>query len=242
MSDSRRIPASRDLPEEWLRPYQTNIVDEVGLRPARDRRRSRRLILVLLPAVLALLAATAFTTYALTREPTHLESIGCFETASLDANTTIVIADGRDPAVICGELWQQGVVGDAPAPERLTACVLESGAVGVFPSTTGVSTCAGLGLAAVPASYARERKRFAALRSAILAELGEPASGSSRGSSKCLPEQAARVIVRRELDAHGYKQWDIEVAGDGFTAERPCAEVAFDGKRRTVTLIPVWRR
>ena len=241
MSDSRRIPASRDLPEQWLRRYQTYLVSEVGPQPARERRRRRRLLLVLVPAVLALLAATAFTTYALTREPTHIESIGCFETPSLDANTTIVNADGRDPVVICGELWQQGVVGDAPAPERLTACVLESGVVAVFPST-GASTCADLGLAAVPASYARERKRFAALRSAILAELGEPASGASRGSSKCLAEQPARTIVRRELDAHGYRQWDIEVAGDGFTAERPCAEVAFDGKTRTVTLIPVWRR
>jgi hypothetical protein len=240
MSDSIRIPASRSLPEEWLRRYGTYLVGEVGLQPARERRRRRRLMLVLGPAVLALLAATAFTTYALTREPTHLESIGCFETASLDANTTIVNTDGRAPAVICRELWQQGVVGQAPAPEQLAACVLESGAIGVFPGTRG-STCARLGLAPVPASYARERKRFAALRSAIIAELGEPASGSTRGSSKCVGEQAARVVVRRELDAHGYNQWGIEVAGEGFTAERPCSEVAFEGKQRTVILIPVHR-
>jgi hypothetical protein len=171
--------------------------------------------------------------------PTHLESIGCFETADLRANTAIVNADGRDPVAICTELWDRGAVGNVPPPARLTACVLETGAIGVFPGSSA-NTCEELGLAALRASYAAEAKRFAKLRDAIVAQLGEPASGSSLGTPKCVPKQAARTIVRRELDEHGYSDWQIEVAGEDFTAERPCAEVAFDGKRKAVTLIPVW--
>lgn len=234
-----RIPASRSLPEEWLQRYQTYLVSEVRLQPALQRRRRRRLALALVPAIIVLLSATAFTTYALTRDPTHLESIGCFETADLRANTAIVDADGRSPVAICAELWQQGDMGGAPPPERLTACVLEGGAIGVFPSS-GADTCAQLGLATLSASYAAEGKRFAALRKAIVAQLGAPASGSSRGSPKCIHEAEARKLVRRELDAHGYSDWQIETAGAGFTAERPCAEAAFEGKRKAVILVPVW--
>jgi hypothetical protein len=100
----QRIPASRSLPDEWLQRYQAYLVGEVRLQPALQRRRRRRFALALVPAVVVLLAATAFTTYVLIREPTHLESIGCFETASLRANTAIVDADGRSPVAICAEL------------------------------------------------------------------------------------------------------------------------------------------
>jgi hypothetical protein len=104
------------------------------------RRRRRRLALILVPAVLAALAVTGFTTYALTREPAHLESVGCFETAELDGNIAVVSADGRSPTAICAELWRQGAMGPGPAPDRLAACVLETGAVGVFPGS-GKDTC-----------------------------------------------------------------------------------------------------
>jgi hypothetical protein len=39
-------------------------------------------------------------------------------------------------------------------------------------------------------------------------------------------------------DAHGYQSWTIEVAGDGFTAERPCAEPGIDDGRKAVLLVP----
>lgn len=234
-----QVRASHSLPEEWLRRYEAYLVSEVRLQQARRKRRRRRLALAIVPAAVVLLAATAFTTYALTREPTHLESIGCYDGASLSANTTVVEADGRTPIAICADLWRQGVMGDASTPERLAACVLQSGAVGVFPSS-GADTCAQLGLADVPASFAAESKRFAALRRAIIAQLGEPASGSSPRSATCIGETQARAIVRRELDAHGYGEWQIEVGGDGFTAERPCAEIHFDGKRRAAMLVAVW--
>src|SRR5262245_46786661 len=103
MNDQLPIPQTRELPARWMELRKEHLLGELALQPAAERRR-RRLTLVLIPAAITLLAATAFTTYALTREPTHLESVGCFDRADLEANTAIVNADGRDPAVICAEV------------------------------------------------------------------------------------------------------------------------------------------
>jgi hypothetical protein len=238
MNDETRIPAQRDLPPGRLQQRKEHLVSEVSMWNRTARRRRRRLVLVLVPAVVAVLAVTGFTTYALTREPTHLESVGCYETAEFDGNIAVINADGRDPTAICAELWRQGDMGPGPAPERLAACVLETGAVGVFPSS-GAGTCEQLGLADLPPTYAAEAERFAALRDAIVAKLGAPPSGTSEGDLKCVREEEARAFIRQELEAHGYVDWDIEVIGDGF-AGRPCAEVSvgFDGEGKVVFLVP----
>lgn len=183
MTDKLRIPDRRDLPATWIERHRNYLLDELVRRPAVGRRR-RRLVTVLVPAVVILLAATAFTTYSLTREPKHLESVGCFDRASLSANTAIVSADGRDPVAICSEVWKQGALG-THMPKQLAAWVLQTGAIGVFPRT-GPDTCGALGLAPLPASYAAEAKRFAALQSAIVARLGAPASGSSKRGRECV--------------------------------------------------------
>jgi hypothetical protein len=237
MNDDTRIPAHRDLPPGRLQLRKEHLVREVAMWDRAAQRRRRRLALVLVPAVLALLTAAGFTTYALTREPSHLESVGCFETAELDGNIAIVNADGRGPTAICAELWRQGDMGPGPAPKSLAACVLETGAVGVFPSS-GKDTCEQLGLADLPPTYAAEAERFAALRDAIAAELGAP-YGSTERDPKCLREEEARGLVRGELDARGYEDWSIAVIGGGFT-ESPCAAVGlgFDGERKVVFLVP----
>jgi hypothetical protein len=238
MNDETRIPAHRDLPPGRLLERKEHLVREVSMWEGAARRRRRRLALVLVPAVVAVLAVTGFTTYALTREPTQLQSIGCFETAELGGNITVVDADGRDPTAICAELWRRGVMGDGPPPEKLAACVLETGPVGVFPSL-GVDTCEQLGLADLPLTYAAEAARFAALRDAIEEHLGIPPSGTSEGDLKCLSEEQTRSFVRQELDAHGYEDWGMEVIGDGF-AGRPCTTVSvgFDGEQKVVFLVP----
>jgi hypothetical protein len=238
MTDELFIPPERDLPPGRLLRRKEHLVSELSVWDRAARRRRRRVVLILIPAVIVLLGLTGFTTYALIREPTHLESIGCFETAELDGNIAVVNADGRDPTAICADLWREGAMGHGPAPESLAACVLTTGPVGVFPSS-GDDTCEQLGLADLPPTYAAEGRRFAELRDAILDHLGEPASGSSLGSPKCVGEEEARAVVRRELDAHGYADWGIELSQE-FTAERPCAEASFDGKEKTVVLIPVW--
>jgi hypothetical protein len=237
MNDEPRIPAQRDLPPGRLQLQKEHLVGELTMWERAAQRRRRRLALVLVPAVLALLAVTGFTTYALTREPSHLESVGCFETAELDGNIAVVNADGRGPTAICAELWRQGDMGAGPAPKSLAACVLETGAVGVFPSS-GKDTCEQLGLADLPPTYAAEAERLAALRDAIAAELGA-SYGSTERDSKCLREEEARALARHELAARGYEDWSIEVIGDGFT-ESPCTAVGlgFDGERKVVLLVP----
>jgi hypothetical protein len=237
MTDGLFVSTERDLPPGRLQRRKEHLVSEVTLWDRAARRRRRRALLVLVPAVVVLLGVTGFTTYALTREPTHLESVGCFETAGLDGNVAIVSADGRPPTAICAELWQQGAMGDRAAPNNLAACVLDTGAIGVFPSSGG-STCERLGLADLPPTYAAERKRFAELRDAIVAHIGEPPTDSSPSTLTCVSEADARALVRRELDAHGYGDWGIEVPGDGYAGERPCLQVAFDGERRVVLLVP----
>ncbi|HEX6662333.1 MAG TPA: hypothetical protein VF025_01550 [Gaiellaceae bacterium] len=157
MSERLRIPTRRELPAAWIERRRSHLLAELAGRLAASRRR-RRIVIALVPAVLVLLAATAFTTYAVTREPTHLESIGCYDRASLGANTAIVSADGRDPVTICAAVWRQGALG-TNVPKQLEACVLQTGAIGVFPRSDGGDTCGSLGLARLPASYAAHAKR-----------------------------------------------------------------------------------
>ena len=188
-----------------------------------------------MPALLVLLAATAFTTYKLTRHPAHLESVGCYDRASLSANTAVVGADGRDPVAICADVWHQGALGQ-PVPRHLEACVLQTGAIGVFPGT-----CSSLGLAPLPASYRAQAKRFTSLQNVIVARLGTPASGSSTRGPQCLGRAAAERFVRRALDARGYADWHVKVSAGSFGASRPCAEPSFDTGARTVLLLPAGR-
>lgn len=227
-------PMERDLPSGQLQRRKEHLVSEVRAWDRTAKRRRRRLALILAPAALGVLVATGFTTYALVREPTHLESIGCYERASLDANVAVVGADERTPADICGEVWRTGGFGKEGASPALTACVLPTGAVGVFPGPD--TTCSDLGLAKIPASYTEQMEGFAGLQAAIVAKLGEPPSGSSRGGPECVPKDDARLIVKRELEIRGYSDWKVEIAGD-FTEARPCADVSFDTGGKTVILV-----
>jgi hypothetical protein len=127
------------------------------------------------------------------------------------------------------------VVGE-PVPAHLAACVLSTGPVGVFPSE-GAETCEQMGLADLSAEGEAESRRFVRMRDAVYARLGSPASGSSRRSGPCVGEERARAIVLEELASHGYEGWSVETAGEGFTADRPCAEVSFDGGSRIAILL-----
>ena len=226
------IPPERDFPSGQHERRAKHLVRELT-----TSRRHRRLVLSLVPAVAILLtAATGFTAYTLLRtEPTHLESIGCYDRASIGGNVTVVSPDGRGPVAQCRDLWEQGVVGE-PMPAELAACVLSSGPVGVFPSA-GDHTCERMGLADLSAEGEAESRRFVRMRDAIYARLGSPASGSSRRSGPCVGEERARAIVVEELARHGYEGWSVKTAGQEFTAERPCAEASFDGGTKTAFLL-----
>jgi hypothetical protein len=226
------VPAERDFPRGHQERRARHLVRELSAT-----RRRRRLVLTLVPAVVVLLtAATGFTAYALLRtEPSHFDSIGCYDRPDLSANVTIVSADGSGAVAQCRALWAKGAIAQ-PVPAELAGCVLSTGPVGVFPST-GDQTCELMGLADLSAEGEAESRRFIRMRDAVYAQVGTPPSGSSRGSSHCVSEQRARAIVRRQLDAHGYRDWTIETGGGfGFSAERPCTDVSFDGTTKSVHL------
>jgi hypothetical protein len=220
------IPAERDFPHGRQEQRARQLVRELSAA-----RRRRRLALTLVPAVIVLLtAATGFTAYTFLREdPSHFESIGCFDRADLGANVSVVSPDGRSAVEQCRDLWQEGAVAvGQPVPAKLAACVLNTGPVGVFPSMDD-QTCERLGLADLSVAGEVEGRRFVRMRNAIYARIGTPASGSSRGSSHCVGEERAHVIVRRVLDAHGYSDWTVRTVGEAFSRDRPCADVSFDG-------------
>ena len=193
----------------------------------RSRRSMRRRLVVALAALGVVLTASGFGAYALTRdEPTHFDSIGCFEKADLGANAAIVGVDGRSPTEICAEVWATGGFGPGRAVPALQACVLETGAVGVFPGS-GAEVCNRLGIAALGPGYEAKAARFAALRDDIVA-----------GLQRCVGEEGARAVVRGELNAHGFAGWRFELVAP-FTAERPCAELGgLDVERKRVVVVP----
>jgi hypothetical protein len=226
-----KIPAERDFPRGHQERRARHVVRELS-----GIRRRRRLVLTIVPAVLVLLtAATGFTAYSLLRtEPSHFESIGCYDRADLGGDVTVVSADGRGAVAQCRELWDAGAVGEQ-RPPRLAACVLATGPIGVFPSVDD-RTCERMGLADLSQQGEAESQRFVRMRNAVYAKIGTPASGSSRGSSHCVGEARARTIIRQILDMHGYADWKIAMAEDGFAPDRPCADVSFDGGTRTALL------
>lgn len=228
MTDDPFIPAERDLPPGRLQRRKEHLVREVAFSSGRRGSRRRRWLLgALVPAAVLLLGATGIGTYVLTRDATHLESVGCYATADLGADTTIVSADGRDPVAICTDLWAHGAVGQGAAPAALAACVLPSGAVGVFPAA-GPKTCNSLGLAKLADGFAADAARVADLSGAVTARL----------AIDCVGEDEARGLVQEELAARGFGAWRVEVAGEGYSAGRPCTQFATDASSRLALLLP----
>lgn len=105
-----------------------------------DRRRQRRRRAVVAAVALAAAAATAAAILVSTRRPTQVSAVGCFTEAATAADTTVVSATGSNPVDPCRQLWEAGDMDpDVTSPDEvppLVACVLESGAVGVFPTTS----------------------------------------------------------------------------------------------------------
>jgi hypothetical protein len=238
------IPAARDFPRGHHELRARHLVRELT-----TTRRRRRLMLTLVPAVVVLLtAATGFTAYSLLRtEPSHFDTIGCYERVPADpndtdremrGNITVVSSDGRGAIEQCRELWEQGAMGQ-PVPRELAACVLDTGPIGVFPSA-GPGTCERMGLADLSARGQAESKRFVRMRDAIYAQIGTPASGTSRRSGPCVGPAQAESVVRRALDAHGFTEWKIATLPGGGDPPQSCAEVAFDGRAKTAQIFPQW--
>jgi hypothetical protein len=193
------------------------------LRRLGDARR-RRVYLVPVVAVAVLGAGTL--AWALSRGPTQHLSIGCYAVIDLQSRAAVVPATEASPVETCEQLWLDGAFGKPPPP--LEACVLPSGAVGVFPSPGGDS-CQRLSLAPVPAG-GEPPSALVELQDALVDAF----------LARCLSEPQARRLVLDELRRLDLEDWRV-VASGRFTSSRPCASLGFDEEQREVSLVPIPR-
>lgn len=229
-------PPERDFPAGRLQLRKERLVSDISaasMAPAAGRSR-RVLATAIAVGTAAVLAAAAYAGYVLTRPATQLESIGCYESASLTADTAVVPSGSASPVAACANIWSSAF----PAAERPTnfaACVLDSGAIAVFPVQSTAEPCAQLGLprlAQTPQTQ-RDARQFARLKADLDAIFAGPT---------CLSFDTARSRTRSALEANGLSSWQIVpgegVAGEGFSSQRPCAGLAFDTAARTIILVP----
>lgn len=176
------------------------------------------------------------TTTAPTAEEV-VNGVSCHSDASLESGFVLMLpSDGRPPVDLCAQGWARNEFGteEVPRGEPLVACVPpEREAVWVLPGTPDL--CGRLGLFELPSGYEEAARAFARMRDEMIARFPEP-------GENCLSERTARVVARRILDSHGYEDWRIEEglgeAGEGFSQQRPCADLAFSAARRVLTLVP----
>ncbi len=229
MKKPMSLPPDRDLPARRCQRRREHLVQEITA----SRRRVRPLVLAFAAATLVL-SATGFGAYALTREPTHVDSIGCYEQADLNSNVAVIGSASTDPVAACAALWRSGSLGSTTNVPPLTACVLDTGAVAVMPGQPSI--CEGLGIAALSADARHQLVRLGELRAALAERFGD-SSGSNRRTA-CVGEATAMRIVRAELKARGLTDWTIEITSP-FNAERRCASASIVPADRTITLIPI---
>jgi hypothetical protein len=110
----------------------------------------RVLVLAAAFAVAGILAAAAYAGYALTHGATPVPTIGCYESDSLDANTTVLTSGIHSPVAACAGTWASAFP-DSQPPASFAACVLPSGSIGVFPNDSG-DACKSLGLSEAKSS------------------------------------------------------------------------------------------
>ena len=211
-----------------------------AVSPAAGAGRPRRALRVAVLAGFAS-ASLAVAGYALVgRQPSKPHTVACFAAADLQADTVVVGVDADGPVATCARR-RDGGLGAPNAPLR--ACVLESGAVGVFPEAAERDVCVDLGLASVsapvptagrPTNPPDESARFMVFRDAVLPRLV---------GQGCIGAGPAEAIVREELGRAGLEGWTVVTGvgddGLGFSAERPCASLNFRPEVRTVELAPV---
>ena len=97
--------------------------------PAKFRRRRGPLLLA---AALAALLAIGASFAVLHRHPATSTVVGCYRALGREVRTNLVtLPMGVTPVDACTQAWRS--MFHAPAPTRLTECVIERGAIGVFP-------------------------------------------------------------------------------------------------------------
>jgi hypothetical protein len=198
-------------------------------REAPRRTWVRRRAWILVPALVVALSAAG---YGISRRVSKPLLVACYQQPSLKANRAEVPPIGRDPLSACRPLWKPGAKFNPAgrAVPSLTSCVLNSGAVGVFPSIAGSDTCRALGLAHPVEGDTKSDENQVVLK--VEGALAD------RFLSACLTRPEAIELARSELSRNGLHDWKV-VSNSPFTAQEPCASAAYDLDQRTITLIPV---
>ena len=203
--------------------------------------RSRRRLRVGIAAVATLGAAAGYALVA--RDATKTLDVACYSSPSIEAGFTVESADGRSPLDACAAAWRAGRIGAERVPPPLTACVLESGVVGVFPSLPSEDTCARLGipsLAPVPTTTrATTGSSPTTAAAGTVTDLRNVLSGEFL-SRPCLSPDEAAALAQREIARLGLAGWTVVASVTGpFPSDRPCASYGFDEEQRRVLLIPI---
>jgi hypothetical protein len=195
-------------------------MEEISRAAARARRRRWVVAAVVAPA--AVLASLGAAKAIEARKAQHPEQVGCYATASLDADTAIIRIDPRaqSPTEACARLWRSGAVQpDAETTPRLVACASpkQGVVVGVFPMPSP-DGCQRLGLAdlldsdgrPVPVRDADPAQPGEAERRATAKGLRE-AIDARVGAATCVPVAKVEPIVRDELRGRGLRGWKVLV-------------------------------
>lgn len=195
-------------------------------QPRRSPRRWARV--PVLVGVALLLAAAA---YVLTRPITEPLTVGCYRSASLDADRIVLPANADIPAdELCRAEWETGgeFATDSDEPPPLTECVLETGTIAVFPSVDDGDVCQALGLAPPDQPSDNGNQSIIELQDALV----------SRFLDECLDLPTATATVEEELARYGFTEWHV-ISNQPFTADRPCASLAIDPTTRSIELVPI---
>ncbi|WP_433331573.1 hypothetical protein [Spirillospora sp. CA-294931] len=223
------LPAERDLPRAAHQLRREHLMSEIT-EPGRRRvlRRGRWITGVSLAVVLTGGGAAVAASLMGGERVEQALGTGCYDRASLDADTTVIGDGGLDPVSACAELWSKGEVGDAEPPvPPLVACT-QGKSVGVFPGDA--RTCAKLGLTAARPLTAAEKAEARALitvRKKLADQTGR----------RCLPEKEALTTAQSLLASHGLKGWRVVAEGFGSGKPADCAMVGIlDVKTKTLPL------
>lgn len=195
--------------------------------PRLPRLRRRTYILILIP----LAGAIAAGAWALTHGASKHLSVGCYAAANLQARTVVVGGDEHAPVNACRTVWRRGDFGARVVPP-LQACLLPSGAIGVFPGPR--TTCRRLKLEPLTPQTVQPRSAAGVavrLKNTLVAAFL---------AKRCENRADAIATVRATIRRVGANGWTVQVNGP-FSSTRPCASLAFDELHNRVLLVPMPR-
>lgn len=192
----------------------------VPLRRARGRRRRW----VTGGAVVVVSAGLAAAAFLRQESPTNPLQLVCYPVAEDPPPALFDAPMGQDPIASCGELWMNGRIAFDGAPPPLTACVLDTGVIGVIPGDQRV--CAELGLANWVGALTDDEQNLLAFQEALFDNFAE----------RCVGEADVEARTRDLMDAFDVADWTLLQRG-GYSVERPCSGVVAFAEDRLVVII-----